>query len=296
MSLGTEDHSFAYAPDGTRLFVRTRFGAHSPEAVRAFFCDGIVCEGFIWKYLWESMAPIAPLVHWNYRGHGRSSPPKDPDRIDIAAHSADLQAVRAHVGDPRCVLFGHSMGCQVALETAYRHPDKVLGLVLICGSYGKITRTVRGIPLVDWVLPKLTDIMTRRSAVVRALWSRIPPEMAFRIALKTGDVDPEKVRADDLIPYFKDLSAIDATMFVRMLKAAGEHSTESFLADIKIPTLIIAGEKDTLTPAFLSEAMAAQIPNAELFVAPGGSHVVPLEQPEIVGQKVADFWKRIATP
>lgn len=290
---GAEEHSFAFASDGTRLFVRTRSGAHPPDAVRVFFSDGILCEGFIWKYLWESMAPYAPLLHWNYRGHGRSSPPKDPDRIDIPAHADDLMTVRRHVGDPPCVLVGHSMGCQVALENAHVHPDKVRGLILVCGSYGNITRTVRGLPVVDWILPKLVDIMTRRSAVVRALWSRIPPEMAFRIALKTGDVDPANVRAEDMIPYFREIAQIDATMFVRMLRAAGEHSTEPYLADIKVPTLVIAGERDMLTPAFLSEALAAQLPNAELFIAPGGSHVVPIEQPEVVGARVAEFWKRV---
>ncbi len=288
-----EAHSFALGVDGTRLFVRTQMGAHPDQAVRAFFCDGILCEGFIWKYLWKSMAPDAPLVHWNYRGHGRSSMPKDPDRIDIGAHADDLMAVRRHVGDPPCVLIGHSMGCQVALECAYRYPDKVRGLVLVCGSYGKVTRTIKGMPVVDWVLPKIVEIATRRSAALRALWSRIPPEMAFKIAIKTGDLDASKIRAEDMIPYFREMAHIEPSMFLRMLRAAGEHSAEGFLADIKVPTLVIAGERDTLTPPFLSEAMASQIPGAELFVVPGGTHVAPIEQPEVVEARVAAFWKRV---
>lgn len=289
-----EEHSFAVGLDGTRLFVRTLMGAHPSEAVRAFFCDGILCEGFIWKYLWEAMAPYAPLTHWNYRGHGRSNMPRDPDRIDIGAHADDLMAVRAHVGDPPAVLIGHSMGCQVALECAHRYPDRVRGLVLVCGSYGKVTRTIRGLPVVDWVLPRIVDVATRRASVLRAFWSRIPPEMAFKIALKTGDLDADKIRAEDMIPYFREMAHIDATMFLRMLRAAGEHSAEGYLGQINVPTLIIAGERDTLTPAYLSEAMAQQIPGAELFVVPGGTHVAPIEQPDIVAERVAAFWKRVA--
>lgn len=292
-----EEHSFAIAPDGTRLFVRTRNSAHPVanhgDAVRVFFCDGILCEGFIWKYAWDSLSTVAPLVHWNYRGHGRSSPPKDPDRIDIEAHAADLMAVRDHVGNPPAVIIGHSMGCQVALECAHRYPDKVRGLVLVCGSYGKVTRTVRGLPVLDWVLPRVVELATKRATVVRALWSRIPPEMAFKIAIKTGDVDAEKIRAEDMIPYFREMKHIDATMFLRMLRAAGEHSAEPFLPQIKVPTLIIAGERDTLTPAYLSEAMASQIPNAELLVVPGGTHVVPIEQPDLVSARIAAFLERV---
>jgi len=268
-------------------------GAHPDQAVRAFFCDGILCEGFIWKYLWKSMAPDAPLVHWNYRGHGRSSMPKDPDRIDIGAHADDLMAVRRHVGDPPCVLIGHSMGCQVALECAYRYPDKVRGLVLVCGSYGKVTRTIKGMPVVDWVLPKIVEIATRRSAALRALWSRIPPEMAFKIAIKTGDLDASKIRAEDMMVQRYSRLPSTLTAWPLMLRAAGEHSAEGFLADIKVPTLVIAGERDTLTPPFLSEAMASQIPGAELFVVPGGTHVAPIEQPEVVEARVAAFWKRV---
>jgi pimeloyl-ACP methyl ester carboxylesterase len=79
-----------------------------------------VCDGFIWKYLWDDLAPTVALTHWHYRGHGRSAAPVDPDRIDISAHADDLSAVRRHIGNPPCVIIGHSMGCQVALENYRR--------------------------------------------------------------------------------------------------------------------------------------------------------------------------------
>ncbi|WP_214672760.1 hypothetical protein, partial [Escherichia coli] len=52
-----ETHETVTAEDGTRLFLRTMPARQSPETaggsrMRAFFCDGILCDGFIWKYLW----------------------------------------------------------------------------------------------------------------------------------------------------------------------------------------------------------------------------------------------------
>lgn len=310
-----EVHETVSAEDGTRLFLRTlpargaplRVREGSPSRtegsagggdqgspVRVVFCDGILCEGFIWKYLWSELADLTDVAHWHYRGHGRSSAPVDPDRVDIAAHAHDLMSVRQHLGDPPCVLIGHSMGTQVALETWHLFPRRVRGLVLVCGSFGKVTQTFRGVPILEVVLPKLMDIVEKQPDLVRALWSRIPPEMALRAALLTRDLDPDNVRREDIIPYLRHMTHVDFPMFLRMLRGAGDHSAEDYLAKIDIPVLIIAGERDTFTPASLSTYMAEQIPGAELLMVPGGTHVAPIEQPELVGTRIRAFLERVA--
>jgi hypothetical protein len=58
--------SFARGPDGTRLFVHRKPGGSPSEGgVHAIFCDGILCDGFIWKYMWGALAPFMPVVHWH---------------------------------------------------------------------------------------------------------------------------------------------------------------------------------------------------------------------------------------
>src|SRR3954462_5081913 len=104
---------FAAGRDGTRIYLRHRSG---PSPVPAILTDGIACDGFIWKYLWDDLARSMAVAHWNYRGHGRSSSPVDPAAIELVEHAHDLDAVRRALGDGDVVLFGHSMGCQVVLE------------------------------------------------------------------------------------------------------------------------------------------------------------------------------------
>lgn len=284
-----ETHQSAVAEDGTRLFVRSRSADHPVDAVRAFLCDGIVCDGFIWKYLWDDLAPILPVTHWHYRGHGRSALPVDPERIGVPAHADDLFAVRQLLGDPPSVLIGHSMGSQVVLECYRRHPDKIRALVLICGSYGKVTSTFRGMPILDVILPKITEFVTKQPELARAVWSRIPPEMAIKIALKAGDLDPAHVNPEDIRPYMTHMAHVDLPLFLRMLRAAGAHTAEDMLKDIRVPVLIVAGERDSFTPPTLSEAMAERIPGAELFMVKGGTHVASLEQHATVDAKIAEF-------
>lgn len=277
---------FVAAPDGTRLYLRAR-EAQTPSRATAVLCDGILCDGFIWKYLWDSIAERMPVAHWNYRGHGRSASPADPDRIDIAAHAEDLEAVRKDLGNPDVVLFGHSMGCQVALEGYKIHREHVRGLVLICGSYGRVTETFKGTRLLADVLPKIIDPITRNSGIARALWSRMPADLAANLAIKLGEVD-KTVNPDDLRPYMRGLTQIDFPMFLRMLKAAGEHTTEDWLEDIRCPVLVVAGKRDSFTPPYLAEEMAKKIPKAELFVV-DGTHVPPIEQPELINLRVDKF-------
>jgi pimeloyl-ACP methyl ester carboxylesterase len=280
------------AEDGTRLFVRSRDDAHPQGSIRAFLCDGIACDGFIWKYVWDDLSALVPLTHWNYRGHGRSAPPRDPERLDIPALADDLMQVRRHVDDPPAILVGHSMGCQVALEEYRRHPDKVKGLVLICGTYGKVTATFKNTPLLELILPKLVDTVIKHENVARAIWSRIPPEMALKIALTAGDIDPDKIRQEDILPYLTHMTHIDLPMFLKMLRAAGEHSAEDLLPNVRVPTLIVAGARDSFTPPFLAEAMAKLIPGAELLMLERGTHVASIEQHDVVDEKIAEFVQR----
>jgi pimeloyl-ACP methyl ester carboxylesterase len=174
-------------------------------------------------------------VHWHYRGHGRSAPPADPDRIDIAAHADDLGCVRRQVGDPPCVLFGHSMGCQVALEAYRQRPEGIRGLVLLCGSFGNVTSTFHNVPVLELVLPKLLDLALKAPDVVRAVWSRLPPQLALKIALKAGEIDPERVHPEDMLPYLSHMTHVDFPMFLRMLRAAGEHTAGDLLPDHRRP-------------------------------------------------------------
>jgi pimeloyl-ACP methyl ester carboxylesterase len=262
--------------------------------VSALFCDGVLCDGFIWKYLWGEIAEICDVAHWHYRGHGRSAAPVDKTRVDIAAHADDLKTVRDDLGDPPSVIIGHSMGTQVALEEWRRHPKNVKGLVLICGSFGKVTQSFRGTPILDMILPKLMDIVDKQPDVVRAIWSRIPPEVAMRAALLARDVDPGNIRREDMLPYLKHMTHVDFPMFLRMLRAAGDHTAEDWLQEVDVPVLIVAGERDTFTPPSLSQLMAERIPGAELLMVAGGSHVAPIEQPDLVGSRIRAFIERVA--
>jgi pimeloyl-ACP methyl ester carboxylesterase len=71
-------------------------------------------------------------------------------------------------------------------------------------------------------------------------------------------------------------------MFLRMLERAGEHSIEEFLGEVVVPTLVVAGDRDSFTPPDLSRFMAEALPASELVMIPGGTHIAPLENRDAV--------------
>jgi pimeloyl-ACP methyl ester carboxylesterase len=284
---------FATGRDGTRIYVRGRAGPapHEPgrPVVTAVLTDGIACDGFIWKYLWDDLARVVDVAHWNYRGHGRSGKPEDPTAIELVDHAHDLDAVRRAIGDGPVVIVAHSMGCQVALETYRLRPDGILGLVLICGSPGRITHSFKGTNVLAQILPRVIERVDAHPEVVRAIWSRVPPEVTLRFALMAGEVDKNSIAPEDLMPYMTHMVDIDPPMFLRMLRSAGNHDATDLLPHVGVPALVIAGDRDSFTPSRFAEKMATTMPKGELLMVVGGTHVVPLERKELVSERIEQF-------
>ena len=283
---------FTSGRDGTRIHVRLREGPPA-SAVTALLTDGIACDGFIWKYLWDDLSQWMRVAHWNYRGHGRSGRPEDPAAIERVDHAHDLDAVRSAIGDGDGVLVGHSMGCQVLLEAYRLRPERVRGIVMICGASGRITHSFKGTNVLAQMLPRFIARVDAHPEIARAIWSRVPPEVALRVALLAGEVDAAIV-PEDLLPYMTHMVDIDLPMFLRMLHSAGEHSAADLLPQITAPTLVIGGDRDSFTPPRFAEEMAAAIPGSELLMVAGGTHVVPLERKDLVAERIERFLRERA--
>ena len=276
---------FFEAEDGTRLFVEEVGNGGTPIVLT----DGIGCDGFVWRYLAPSLGEHRRVVHWHFRGHGRSGPPADRTRLGIGDLADDLFTVRRALELDRPVIAAHSMGVQVALEYYRRHPDDVAGLILVCGTFGKITTTFHGTDLLDQVLPGLLRGAELFPGIARAVWGRVPAALAFRVACAGRELDRDRIREEDFERYWEHSALMDPDLFLRILRAAGQHDAKGFLHEVDVPTLVVAAERDTFTPMVLADEMAQSIPDAELEIIEEGSHAAPVEQPRRVADRVEEF-------
>ncbi len=281
---------YAVAPsDGSPLFYES-WGERG-SALPVLLCDGIGCDGYVWRYLRKDLTGRFGL-HPHYRGHGRTAPPRDAARVTIEDLADDIACVLDDALVDRAVLIGHSMGVQVALETLRRHRGRVGGLVLVCGASSHPLKTFRGSAQLEDLLPIVQKWIHRVPGVINRLTRAVlPTRLAYEVASRL-EIRRELVEPRDFMPYLEGMSRIDARLFVAMLSSAGQHSADELLPEIDVPVLVVAGGRDGFTPPDRSRAMAAAIPQAELLEIPNASHTAPIERPGLVDWTIRDFLSR----
>ncbi len=278
------EEQFVQTPDGLRLFTNAE-GTGYPMLL----CDGLGCDGFIWQNFRPAFRDKFRLVHFHFRGHGLSQVPQDAAHSSIEYLCSDIGTTLDAYNIDKVILVGHSMGVQLILQYAFDNPDRVAGLILICGAYGNPLRTFHDTSTADHLFPyfKLAiDILPRLS---QRLWSGLADtEIAYQIATRL-ELNHKLLTRDAFMPYLQHVAGMDLQVFLNTLEHINRHTVEHRLPDIAMPTLVVAGEEDTFTPAWLSEHMADLLPNAELLMMPGGSHTAPIEIPELLHLRINQF-------
>jgi len=149
---------------------------------------------------------------------------------------------------------GHSMGGATAIEVALTHPELLAGIVLV-GSGARL----RVNPLIMDEIPK--DYAHAAELITQ--WAFSP---------KTH---PKLKRAS-----FRELLEVPSSVTYGDFQACDHFDRMNEIARIALPTLIVCGEDDALTPVKYSRYMKEKIPNAKLVIIPDAGHSVMLEKPE----------------
>lgn len=279
--------SFLTADDGTQIWYGT--AGQGPALV---LCDGLACDGFIWPYVIDEFVDDYMVVRWHYRGHGVSGRPDDLGTLNIGQMARDLDAVLDALQVDQAILAGHSMGVQVILEYFSLAPERVAALIPICGSYKRPLDTLYNTDLFGQALPHLRRLVDSAPEAAQTFWETVVPSKLSYLIATTTAVNTRLARGVDFLPYLEHVADMDLRVFLTLLSEVAEHSAEAILPTVDVPTLVIASEKDELTPLFRSEEMADTIADSELIVLPGGTHVGPIELPALVNGAIEKFLKK----
>jgi pimeloyl-ACP methyl ester carboxylesterase len=100
------------------------------------------------------------------------------------------------------------------------------------------------------------------------------------------------------VDAFRDVAAgfVDADWanYRHLLARLGDHDAGDVLPRIDIPTLIVTGDRDIITPPFTADKVHRAVAGSRLVIIEGGTHYTPVEFPDVIQEEVLDFLGRIA--
>lgn len=232
--------------------------------------------------VWEELAASRPIVFYDQRGTGKSSPVKDGDPCTLANQLADLEALRAHLAFEQFDLLGHSWGGYLGMAYTARQPARVRKLILVDSSAPRSQDTVF---LFKDIFPETVE---RRHAL--------------DFAAELGD--EEAIHAD-FLAYVSMLclstekrdtflAAANSTMLRQYVLQTLLRDVERFdlnpeLAKFRQPTLVITGRYDFNVAPSVAYAIHKAIPQSRFVVFERSGHLPFFEEPDAFTRLVDQF-------
>jgi len=207
------------------------------------------------------------VIRFDQIGHGLTGP--NPTRDYRAAAFVDtLDRVVRKLGVARFALAGNSMGGGVAWRYALAHPDRVTALVLV-DSVGQPEPGGGNAPLAFRIA---------RLPVLRDLAAMITPRSLIADGLPSAYANPA-LAIDAQIDLYWELLRYPGNRVATIDRFASqsEPATPAMLRQLKMPVLILWGERDALIPVASGRWLQAHIPGSRLIVYPGVGHI-PMEE------------------
>lgn len=236
---------------------------------------GFPLDRSIWKH------QVATLSGWrriapDLRGLGASDAPGDG--YSMASYADDLVKLLDRLRVRQAVIAGISMGGYVAFEVLRRYRERVAGLIL-CDTKAEAD-TADGRKARD----DMAGLAESKGAV--AVAERMLPSLLGRTTQQT---QPQ------LVQQVKDMiGRASVAGIAGALRAMRDRPDSTpLLPTIDVPTLVVVGQEDELTPPAVAKAMTAAIPSAAMTTIAGAGHVTPLEAPTAVSRVVAEFLEAV---
>jgi pimeloyl-ACP methyl ester carboxylesterase len=283
----------AHTADGEELAYRIH-GA--PGKTPIVTLHGLVSSISHWSFFTPYYSHARPVLSWEYRGHGGRDLLGEVERVSVEQFAEDAHTVMRAAELPPSIVTGLSFGVQVALELWRAHRDSVRALVLICGTAGHpLDRVSSSRLLRRFAADAVRGLSGQRliaDPVLSLLRSRTGKRLACELAYLTGGAHRESCPDEVLEQLFGHVGGLAPEVLGAITASYLEHTAWDVLPTIDVPTLIIAGDKDQLTPVATAKRMRDAIPNAELVVVEGHTHLAQVEKPEAVHAAIDEFLAR----
>ncbi|MET7524612.1 alpha/beta fold hydrolase [Streptomyces sp. 900116325] len=281
----------AVSADGSRIHVEVYGPDDAPAVVLA---HGWTCNTHFWAAQIRDLAVDHRVVAYDQRGHGRT-PVVGPEGYSTDALADDLEAVLAAALAPgeQAVLAGHSMGGMTLMAAARRAGLREHAAAVLLCSTGS-SRLIDESLVVPMRAGTVRTRMTRAILGARAPLGPVTPvsKRILKYATMGPGSAPERVESCARIVH-----ACPRASRVAWGHVLAELDLDAGVRELRVPTAVIAGTEDRLTPPVHARALAAALPDClGLTELAGMGHMTPVEAPEAVTAKIRELVAGYVTP
>ena len=265
------------------------------------FTHGFCLPQDCWHYQRAEFSGEYRMVFWDQRGHGRSDRLRPDGELSIDVLGEDLYAViEATCPTGPIILFGHSMGGMTMMALAAAHPelfgDRVAGAALMSTSAGEFKQLEFGLPhaaakVFHRTAPGLFELLTRQRALVER-GRRVGGDLGLVLTRRYAFGSDAPESAVRFVQELIESTPID--VIARYFTVFREHDkAEALPVFDRVPSLVLAADKDLMLPLAHSRALADAIPSAEFVTVKDAGHVVMLEHPHEVNTALRRLVDRV---
>ncbi|HEY5165750.1 MAG TPA: alpha/beta fold hydrolase [Acidimicrobiia bacterium] len=260
--------------DGGTLYTAVR-----GSGVPILLSHGVTITSRVWVKQFRSL-PLRGMqvIAFDHRGHGESTVGDSGHSVENLA--ADLRTVIEALDLHDAILVGHSMGGVAVQAFALRHPDvlheRVRGLVLastLAKTSVSASRQLR------WLAERVTGGFDLRKVMARPDLGSMFARIGFGREPLASHVELNR----EMLASCDSVTAREATTALLGLDLTAE------LSSLDIPTLVVGGTADVITPPAESRRLANLIPGARLHLFEGAGHMLMLERTEAFDDLLIDF-------
>jgi pimeloyl-ACP methyl ester carboxylesterase len=228
------------------------------HAARIVFVHGSGDTANCWQrqiaFLGEERALAVDLP-----GHGTRAQDDGPREMSVRDYALDVRQQMQAAGLVRPIVAGHSLGGAIALQLALDWGEELSGLILI-GTGARLR-----------VLPSLLEAAQRDQTATL---------LQVRGLARQPEDAPRSQSAEKMLPPLAE------GVFYRDLAACNVFDVMSELERITLPTLIVCGEQDMMTPPKYAEYLRAHLSHATLRMVVGAGHDIMRDQPEALNAAI----------
>lgn len=282
--------------DGTVLAIVEAGPADSPATI--VLQHGWTQDHTSWEDVAERLATTYRVVSFDSRGHGRSDAgPRGTATLEQLADDL-AEVIEELAPDGPIVLAGHSLGGPVLLGLAERHPEIVFerptGIAMVATSASDIGRDILGLPLavttlVSAAVPAVTRLRRLSRAPRNTRYPRVIEEF-----VRLGLYGPGEGTRANRSRTARQVARSHPETTAALVPALMQHDRLAMMPLLEdVPTLILGGTKDALTPIAHSRAMADALPQAKFVVYSEAGHMLPYERADEVAAELFELADRV---